>query len=130
MLLGIGACLVASLVLFALAKTFVLALIAYWFIIMTRSLYGPLYENWLNQNTVPQLRATVLSMLNQSNALGQAIGGPMIGAAGTLFSLRAAMMLCGMFFAPALLLYSRALGQGGTVMEQKELQSSAGDSTD
>jgi DHA3 family tetracycline resistance protein-like MFS transporter len=71
------------------------------------SLAGPLYGTWLVQQTSPGTRATVLSLGSQSNALGQTLGGPVVGAVGSLFSLRAALALAGLLLAPTLALYAR-----------------------
>jgi DHA3 family tetracycline resistance protein-like MFS transporter len=48
-------------------------------------------------------------MRGQLDALGQFVGGPIIGAVGTLFSLRAAMLGVALFVSPVILLYHRAL---------------------
>lgn len=64
---------------------------------------------WLNLNLNPRVRATVLSLSGQANALGQFAGGPAVGAIGTVFSLRAALVVAGLLLSPAVLLYGRAL---------------------
>jgi DHA3 family tetracycline resistance protein-like MFS transporter len=51
----------------------------------------PLLIIWINQNTRPQVRATVISMYWQSNALGNIVGSPIIGWIGTRFSIRNAL---------------------------------------
>jgi DHA3 family tetracycline resistance protein-like MFS transporter len=55
------------------------------------------------------VRATVFSMRGQADALGQMIGGPIVGLVATVFSLRAVMVLAGLMIAPALWLYRRSL---------------------
>lgn len=69
---------------------------------------GPLYSAWLNQNLNPKVRATVLSFSSQVDALGQAAGGPAVGAVGNGFGLRAALTLAGVLLMPVSLLYGRA----------------------
>ncbi len=51
-----------------------------------------------------QVRATVISMSSQSNALGQIAGGPGVGVIGTWWSLRAALVMAGLLLSPVLLL--------------------------
>ena len=63
---------------------------------------------WLVQNIDPKVRATVLSMSSQTNAIGQIAGGPGVGALGKA-SLRAAITASGLLLSPALPLYARAL---------------------
>ncbi len=72
-------------------------------------LIGPLYDTWLAQNIPSQVRATVISMGNQSNAIGQVAGGPGVGAIGSAFSIRAALVVAGCLLSPALLLYGRVI---------------------
>jgi hypothetical protein len=55
------------------------------------AIYNPLYSTWLARNIDPQVRATVISITSQSNALGQVAGGPWVGALAESRSLRAAL---------------------------------------
>jgi DHA3 family tetracycline resistance protein-like MFS transporter len=48
-------------------------------------------------------------MRGQIDAIGQFIGGPIVGALGTLFSLRVSLLGVALFVSPVLWLYSRAL---------------------
>jgi MFS transporter, DHA3 family, tetracycline resistance protein len=93
---------------FALAGDFALALAAFGVKTVAGSLLYPLYNAWLVRQIDPQVRATVLSMSSQTNALGQAGVGPAIGAIGNR-SLRAALVVAGLLIAPTLALYARAL---------------------
>ena len=90
-----------------LAPGFIIALISQWVVSFMRNVSGPIYGAWLNQNINSEVRATVLSMSGQSNALGQTIGGPAIGAIGTVFSVRAALVVSALLLSPALALYAR-----------------------
>jgi len=68
---------------------------------------------WLNGSIPgPRVRATVLSMSGQANALGEWVGGPILGVVGTVFSIRAALTAGALTLLPALGLYSWALGRG------------------
>jgi DHA3 family tetracycline resistance protein-like MFS transporter len=99
----------ASVIAFGLAGNFPLALAALGIKAALAALSDPLYNAWLIQNTDPQVRATVLSMLSQSNALGQIAGGPGVGLIGTLVSLRAALVTAGALLSPTILVYARVL---------------------
>lgn len=104
-LLGINLLLIISVIMFGLAVNFTWAIIAYWFIYFLRETNNPLQYAWLNQNVTPAIRATVFSMSNQSNALGQIILGPIMGLVATIFSLRVAMIGSGMILIPIIFLY-------------------------
>lgn len=92
---------------FALAGSFSVALIAYWTGGVLRRVAYPINSAWLNHHIDSRLRATVLSMNGQADALGQIAGGPAIGVLGDL-SLRAAIAASGLLLLPALALYARA----------------------
>jgi DHA3 family tetracycline resistance protein-like MFS transporter len=51
----------------------------------------------------------VLSIAGQADAIGQVGGGPLLGAVGSVFSIRAALATSAFLIAPALGLYTRAL---------------------
>ena len=96
---------------FALAGEFALAVACIWFAGMARSSAGPIYRTWLNQNLDSRSRATVISMSGQMDAFGQIAGGPAVGAIGSGFSLRAALVTSGLILSPALWLYARVRRQ-------------------
>ena len=75
------------------------------------SLYGPLYDAWLIQHIRPEVRATVISMMGQVNAIGQVVGGPGVGAVGKFASIRAALTISALLYLPAPMLYGRVLRQ-------------------
>lgn len=87
-LVGLEAVLMASVVAFALVDRFALAVAAFWVASVTRSLVAPVYTAWINRGADPRLRATVLSMSGQADALGQFTVGPALGGLGSLFDLR------------------------------------------
>jgi DHA3 family tetracycline resistance protein-like MFS transporter len=110
LLFAFTACLVVSILGFALASNFWGALVALWCVSVFRDVQEPIFRTWQVQRIDPAVRATVLSIDGQVNALGQIAGGPAVGAIGNL-SLRAALVVAGAALSPALLLFARARGQ-------------------
>ncbi len=100
------ALLMASVIAFGFAQGFLVATLIYWFSRGLRALQYPISQTWLNRNIPSRVRATVLSMVAQTDAFGQVAGGPVVGAVG-LRSLRAAMVFSGFLIAPAVLLFGR-----------------------
>jgi DHA3 family tetracycline resistance protein-like MFS transporter len=76
------------------------------------SLHWPLYDAWLIQHIRPEVRATVISMMGQVNAIGQVAGGPGVGAIGKFASIRAALTVSGLLYLPAPLMYGWLLRRG------------------
>ena len=111
--------LIAGVILFGLAGNFVLALAAYWSARLFRSTAGPIYTTWLNQHIGSKVRATVLSMSSQTNALGQIVGGPILGTIGTARSIRAAIVGAGVCLSPTILLVGGMIRRDGDT--QKEI---------
>jgi DHA3 family tetracycline resistance protein-like MFS transporter len=101
-----GASLLATL-LFALAGNLLLAIMALLLRAVLGALAGPLLSTWTAQQIDPQVRATVLSLRSLSDATGQTLGGPGVGAIG-LRSLRAALVAAALLMLPALPLFARA----------------------
>ena len=82
----------AAILVFGFAGGLVVALGGYWLYSLTRSLSNPAYMTWLNQNiTDSRVRATVISFSGQIDAVGQAGGGPVVGAIGNAWGIRAAL---------------------------------------
>ena len=94
---------------FGLAGSFALAISLWLLISLSRRLSEPIFDALINRSIDPQVRATVLSMTSQANAFGQFTGGPALGAVGTLFSIRAALVVTGLVMAPGLWLYVKAM---------------------
>jgi MFS transporter, DHA3 family, tetracycline resistance protein len=91
-------------------------------VFLARDLQGPLYTIWLNEQvTDSTVRATVLSISGQANAIGQAGGGPVLGAIGNVWGIRAALTAGAVVIAPALALYGRAITHQGREPELEEL---------
>ena len=108
LLLASTAGLILAVVAFGLAPNFGVAVAAIWLVRTLRSIQYPIATTWLNQHLPSHVRATVLSMVSQGDALGQIAGGPVVGLVG-LRSLRAALVLSGLILTPALALYSRGV---------------------
>lgn len=115
--------LMVLMVVFGLAWNFTVALVAVLALNPIRGMNYPLSTAWLNQHVESSVRATVFSIRNQSDAFGQMIGGPILGAIATLVSLRAEMVVAALFLAPALYLYSRKIEP--VEQEQAAAESSA-----
>jgi MFS transporter, DHA3 family, tetracycline resistance protein len=95
------------------------ALLVYRF---ARTLTYPLEMTWLNQQiSDSSVRATVLSITSQSDAIGQTIGGPALGVVGNVWGIPAALATGALALVPALGLYGRALAQHGREPELAEL---------
>jgi DHA3 family tetracycline resistance protein-like MFS transporter len=108
-LLAINGLLVLGVVAFGLAGNFALALTALWMISPLREMNAPLQAAWINQGLDPKVRATVISMRSQADAIGQIAGGPVVGAVGTILSLGTALVMAGLSLLPALPLYARTI---------------------
>ncbi len=98
-----------TIVVFALAGNFTLALAAFIATVTLRRVNRPIYAAWLNQSLTPRVRATVFSMAGQADALGQIVGGPVIGLIATFGSLRIAMVAVAVIAMPQIVLYLRTL---------------------
>jgi DHA3 family tetracycline resistance protein-like MFS transporter len=91
-----------------------------------RSLLAPVYTAWLNrQITDSSVRATVISIAGQADAVGQAGGGPALGAVGNAFGIRAALVSGALLLAPAIALYARAVAHHGDEPELDALPADA-----
>lgn len=112
----ISALMMMSLVVFALAGSFMLAVAAWMAFGVVRGLVGPIFSAWSNQLIPSNVRATVLSMFGQVDAIGQIAGGPPVGLVGGLFGVRAALMCSALILSPALLLLARARRLGENML--------------
>ncbi|HYZ78130.1 MAG TPA: MFS transporter [Gaiellaceae bacterium] len=107
---------------FALARGFWVVMIVFLAALLARGLLAPLYTTWLNrQITDSSVRATVLSISGQADAIGQATGGPVLGVVGNAFGIPAALVAGALTTLPAAALYGRALRHGGAEPELEEL---------
>ena len=96
---------------FAGANSLWLVLVFYWIISVVRQVIEPVYTAWVNQRLDSSVRATVLSMSGQVDAIGQIIGGPGIGLVGNLSSVRTALISSGVILTPVLALYTKGFAR-------------------
>lgn len=108
-LTGMTIFLIAGLLGFAQAHWLFWIVVAYWVIYVSRNLISPLYTAWVNQKLDSSVRATVLSMSSQVDAIGQVAGGPLVGLIGNLAGVRAAITISSLSLSPILLLFNRTL---------------------
>ena len=99
---------VASILLFAWSPFLGLTLGVYLLVSALRNLVDPLTNAWVNQRLDSDVRATVLSMTGQADAIGQIAGGPLIGLVANLYSVQAAIGISGLLLFPALPLIAAA----------------------
>jgi DHA3 family tetracycline resistance protein-like MFS transporter len=111
-----------SMLAFALSNSAWPAIAALLGVFFARDLQGPLYATWINEQiTDSSVRATVLSISGQANAIGQVGGGPALGAIGNAWGIRAAPVGGAAAIAPALALYGRAIRNYGRDPDLVEL---------
>lgn len=110
-LVAVTGALIGAVLLFAVAGGFGLALTAYWLVSVLRRIHDPITTAWLNQHIDSSSRATVLSMRGQADAFGQVAGGPLLGAIGAAWGVRAAITAAAVALTPALLLGALAVRQ-------------------
>jgi MFS transporter, DHA3 family, tetracycline resistance protein len=112
----------AAMLFFALTGSTWVAIAALLGVFFARNMQGPLYDTWLNEQiTDSSVRATVISLTGQANAVGQAGGGPVLGAIGNVWGIRAALATGALGIAPALGFYGRAIAHQGREPELEEL---------
>jgi DHA3 family tetracycline resistance protein-like MFS transporter len=116
-----------ALLVFALTDFTWVAVVALLGVFFARELTAPLYTIWLNEQIRDSsVRATVLSIGGQADAIGQAGGGPVLGAIGNVWGIRAALAAGALVIAPALGLYARAIAHHGREPALDELPVPAG----
>lgn len=101
----INAIVVATVAIFALSNRFSIAVVAIMGAQVFRGVNHPLHMAWINRQIELRVRATILSMEGQLNAIGQVAGGPVLGALATAVSIPAAMLGVSVLMIPALALY-------------------------
>jgi len=95
-------------------------------VFFARNMQGPLYDTWLSEQiTDSSIRATVFSLTGQANAIGQASGGPVLGAIGNVWGIPAALTTGALSIGPALGLYGRAIAHQGREPGLEELPAAA-----
>jgi DHA3 family tetracycline resistance protein-like MFS transporter len=101
------ATMVAGLVVYGMTTNFLVAMLAFFAFTIARGLTGPVYSTWSNMHIDSRVRATVLSMQSQTDAIGQIVGGPPLGALGER-RLPLAFLASAALLSPALWLLRRA----------------------
>lgn len=95
---------VVSMIIFGLSGKFSLALTSYLLFYTLRTANGPIYRAWRNKNIKSELRATVISTYGQMDALGQIIGGPIIGLIALKTSISTAIVVAALILSPVIIL--------------------------
>ncbi len=113
-LAGLTALVMLAILGLALAPTFAAAFALLLVKSVLSGLAGPLQQSWLVQNIPARVRATVLSMNSLSNAVGQTVGGPGIGALGNNRGLRSAIFAAGLLILPESGVFAWAGRHSGT----------------
>jgi DHA3 family tetracycline resistance protein-like MFS transporter len=111
-LIVIDVLLTVFVVAFGLSTGFALAVLTSWATTGLRVVRVAVFTGWLNRGLDPRTRATVNSIAEQADSIGQAVGGPIIGVIATVRSVAAAIVLAGLVRLPVLGLYARALRRG------------------
>jgi len=107
---------------FALTGSIWLAVAGILGVFFARNMAGPLFDTWLNEQiTDSSVRATVISLTGQSNAIGQTAGGPVLGLVGNVWGISAALAGGAAAIVPALGLFGRAIVHHGREPELDQL---------
>ncbi|MGC4106834.1 MAG: MFS transporter [Thermomicrobiales bacterium] len=114
LLAGLATVQVGATIGFVLVGNLWLALAMLWLRGAAGTLIGPISAAWMNRNLDSSLRATVISMEGQANAIGQVVGGPPLGWLGSRVSVSTAIVASGAVLAPIVALY-RSLRERGPV---------------
>jgi DHA3 family tetracycline resistance protein-like MFS transporter len=113
-LLGFTFVQLGMMVVFALSRTTWPAIAGLLGVFFARDITGPLYTTWLNaQISDSSVRATVMSLSGQADAIGQTAGGPVLGVVGNVWGIRTALAAGAVALAPAAALYARAIRRHG-----------------
>lgn len=104
---------------FAIATHLAVAIGFLWVASVMRQAFGPVKRAWLNQSLDSANRATLFSMDGQADALGQIVGGPIIGVVASGVSIRAALVGSAALLGLALPLFARAFGQASERLQVK-----------
>jgi DHA3 family tetracycline resistance protein-like MFS transporter len=116
-LLGFTALRALMLAGFALATNLFVAIGFLWVARVMSQAFGPVQRAWLNKSLDSSNRATLFSIDGQADALGQIVGGPIIGVVASGVSIRAALVSSAALLGLALPLFMRALGQAPQPLE-------------
>jgi DHA3 family tetracycline resistance protein-like MFS transporter len=106
---GVVICLVG----FALGHWFGLTVALVLVISVLRNLIDPLYTAWVNHRLDSSVRATVISMSSQVDAIGQIAGGPFVGLIARQASIQSGLLTSAGLLAPILVLFGLQLAGKG-----------------
>ncbi|PTX55099.1 DHA3 family tetracycline resistance protein-like MFS transporter [Melghirimyces profundicolus] len=105
-LLVINSLMTGSIFAFAVTGEFWMALAAYWITYILRGTNQPIYNAWIHEQIrESHLRATILSTQGQIHALGEILGGPLVGAIVWRSSAVFGLIASSIILAPVVLLY-------------------------
>jgi len=96
-----------AVLLLANLSNFYWVLVCFWLAGALRSAYDPLVTAWLNRLFPEASRATLFSLYGQSDAVGQVVGGPVVGLLARQVSTGFAMSVSAIALLPALPLFGR-----------------------
>jgi DHA3 family tetracycline resistance protein-like MFS transporter len=85
----------------ATAHAFVVVVVTYLAVSVLRPVLYPLVSGWLVGRIDPSVRATALSARDMFDSGGQILGGPVVGAIGTFWSVRIALLAGAAALGPA-----------------------------
>jgi DHA3 family tetracycline resistance protein-like MFS transporter len=122
LLQGIYAAIVLGLLIFAWTQNFYVAVLATLAVDTLRGTTFPVTSTWLNQFIDSKVRATVLSMISQVDAVGQMAGGPVVGLIGNLRSIRAALTTSALLLLPTVPLFGRTAQQKPENAQPEQLE--------
>lgn len=120
MLIGLALARTLATIGFALTPAIWIALPLLWTRGVAETVAGPVQAAWMNRHLESRVRATVLSMEGQLNAVGQIAGGPPLGAFGSRVSVQGALVLSGLVFSPVIWLYSRLMPASAPMVDARE----------
>jgi len=108
-LLALHIVLILAILAFAAAVSFEMAALSYLVTRIVRRIAQPIAAAWINLGLTSDVRATVMSMNAQADALGQIAGGPLLGWLALASGTRWAMLVVALILAPSLYLYLRTI---------------------
>ena len=98
-----------SVIAFAVAGQFALAMAAFFLFTTATGPRQPLEQVWMNQHLNSRVRATMFSLRGQIDAIAQIAGGPLLGLIATGGGTRNALIVASIVLSPTLLLYAHTL---------------------
>lgn len=101
-LYGFNVLLIVTMLAFAWAGQFWLAVLLYWTIAALRNVHYPLMSVMTNERLPSKGRATILSMFGQVDAFGQVAGGPLIGLLALYTSIQGGLAASALLLVPML----------------------------